>query len=438
MLYLCHTMILRSLLGAVALGMALAVTAADPTATHFTATQCEGSAMPYPAPAELLTVPDSLTPVMVNHVGRHGARFLSSPRAVNDVRQALLDADSLGTITRSGRRVLALTDYLLRYCKGRWGALDSLGMAEQRGIASRMVRTYPRLFKDGRVKAVASKVPRCVNSMYTFLYQLTRLDSGVDITATSGPMESALLRPFDTDAAYLDWRDEETWRAPYDEFAATAAPLQPLIRLLGKAFPMQADEARSLVMSLYSMVAGMDAMSLRVDVAEIFTPEEYNALWACHNLEQYLKRTASTLSMVPAEIAAPLLLDIVSTTDAAVDAAAKGGKAPLADSGLPTAILRFGHAETIMPLLSLMRLPGAYYMTNYFDTVALHWHNFYVAPMASNLQVVLFRSRAGRFYVRLALNEVPVSLDPDTEPGFIPWEQARDRLLRCVPLYLRG
>ncbi|MCM1336622.1 MAG: histidine phosphatase family protein [Candidatus Amulumruptor caecigallinarius] len=429
---------LRLLLGALTLAAGLLAYAADPTATHYNATQCQGSAMPYPVPAELLEVPDSLTPVMVNHVGRHGARFLSSPRAVNDVRQALLDADSLGTITRPGRRVLALTDYLLNYCKGRWGALDSLGMAEQRGIASRMVRTYPRLFKDGRVRAVASKVPRCVNSMYTFLYQLTRLDSSVDITATSGPMESTLLRPFDTDAAYLDWRDEEVWRAPYDEFAATAAPLQPLIRLLGKEFPMQADEARSLVMSLYSMVAGMEAMSLKVDVAEIFTPEEYNALWACHNLEQYLKRTATTLSMVPAEIAAPLLLDIINSTDAAVEASSKGGKNSTDGTALPTAILRFGHAETIMPLLSLMRLPGAYYMTNYFDTVGLHWHNFYVAPMASNLQMVIFRTRAGRYYVRFALNEVPVSLDPDTTPGFIPWEQARHRLLRCIPLYLRG
>lgn len=126
-------------------------------------------------------------------------------------------------------------------------------------------------------------------------------------------------------------------------------------------------------------------------------------------------------------------MELIRSTDAAIPAPGKK-----ADPDVPTVLLRFGHAETLMPLLSLMRLPGAYYMTNYFDTVALHWHNFYVVPMAANLQMVLFKARSGRYYVRLTLNEVPVSLDPDTTPGFIPWEQARDRLLRCIPLYLRA
>ena len=40
--------------------------------------QCEGSAMPYPTPESSVSYPDSLTPVMINHVGRHGARYPSS------------------------------------------------------------------------------------------------------------------------------------------------------------------------------------------------------------------------------------------------------------------------------------------------------------------------------------------------------------------------
>lgn len=426
--------------------------AADPTVTKFNATQCQGSAMPYPTPTEKFVLPDSLTPVFINHVGRHGSRYLSSAKDVNKVRATLLSADSLGSLTPAGKRVLILTDRLLKYCDGRWGALDSLGIAEQRGIASRMFKAYPSLFKNGKVVATSSKVPRCVNSMYTYLYQLSRLNSNIDISATSGPAESPLLRPFDTNQTYLNWLNEDAWQPVYDEFTCVKVPLQPLIRLVGKEYKIEADEARSVTTSLYSIVAGLEAMSFPFDSNEIFTLEEYNALWACKNLAQYLKYTTSTLSPIPAEIASPLLLDLIQTTQRAVDydltkhaPRSRGTLGKMATSqettslggAPPTVMLRFGHAETLMPLFSLMRIPGSYYLTNYFDTVALHWQNFNNVPMAANLQMLLTRSRSGRYYLYMLHSERPISLTADTDPGPIEWHIAKERLLKCIPIYLQ-
>ena len=75
-------------------------------------------------------------------------------------------------------------------------------------------------------------------------------------------------------------------------------------------------------------------------------------------------------------------------------------------------------------------------MTNYFDTVALHWKNFHVVPMASNLQFILFKTKkGGRYYLRVDLNEVPLTLIPGNESIYIPWSLARDYMMRCVPLY---
>ena len=139
-----------------------------------------------------------------------------------------------------------------------------------------------------------------------------------------------------------------------------------------------------------------------------FTLEEANAAWSCTNLRHYLQRTATTISTMPAEIAADLLLDLITTTDEAV-----AGKCEY------RAMLRFGHAETLMPLLSLMRLRGCYYLTNYFDTVALHWKDFHVVPMAANLQISLFKSKSGKMYVRFDLNERPVPLFPDSDDIYI-------------------
>ncbi len=77
-------------------------------------------------------------------------------------------------------------------------------------------------------------------------------------------------------------------------------------------------------------------------------------------------------------------------------------------------------------------------MTNYFDTVGLHWRDFDVVPMASNIQMILFRNRDnGRFYLRVDLNERPVKMLPNNDSIYIPWGVARDYMMRCVPLYMQ-
>ena len=157
------------------------------------------------------------------------------------------------------------------------------------------------------------------------------------------------------------------------------------------------------------------------------TEEEYSRLWSCNNLSQYLTRTASTVSKLPADIASPLLGEIINSIDSVI-------------TGHNDAYvqLRFGHAETLMPLLSLMHLPGCYYMTDDFSLVSRHWCNFRVVPMASNLQLILFRSDSGRMYLRTDLNEVPVDLLVGSEEIYVPWEKARKYLVDCLPGRMLG
>ncbi|MDE6033841.1 MAG: hypothetical protein K2G15_07730, partial [Muribaculaceae bacterium] len=110
------------------------------------------------------------------------------------------------------------------------------------------------------------------------------------------------------------------------------------------------------------------------------------------------------------------LNDLIQTTDDFIAGRLKS-----------TVNLRFGHAETLMPLLSLMRLPGCYYLTHYFDTVSSHWQTWNVVPMASNLQMILFYSpKSGNYYVRIDLNERPISIDGMT---YIPWPRLRAFLM---------
>lgn len=165
-------------------------------------------------------------------------------------------------------------------------------------------------------------------------------------------------------------------------------------------------------------------MGINVDLSGFLSLDEINALWSVYNLRQYLQRTASVLSTAPADIASPLVLDLIRTTDEAV-----------AGNSDATVRLRFGHAETLLPLFSLLRLRGAYYLTNYYDTVARHFKNFDIVPMAANLQMVLFKSQRGRYYVRFDLNERPIPLLPNDDRIYLPWSEARDYMVRCLPLY---
>ena len=408
------------------IAVAVNMNGADPMATAYSAEECLGSAMPYPAPEVGTAYPDSLTPVFINHVGRHGARFLSSAKTSVELSRALQRADSAGVLTPLGKSLLDMAGYVIEKSHNRWGALDSLGMAEQRGIASRMFRAYPQLFADGKVEAISSYAPRCVMSMYEFTHQLDRLNNSVEIYTSSGRQNSPLMRPFDTVTEYVEWAKAKEWKAPYDMFFETTAPAAPARRLIEDAGFLSHREALDLVWNEYKVLAGLPAMGLPVDFGKYFTLEEMNALWACENLGHYLRRTSTTISTEPAQIASMLLMNLINSTGEVVD-----GKV---DADVQ---LRFGHAETLMPLLSLMRLKGCYYMTNYFDTVALHWRDFYVVPMASNLQMVLFKSAKGKFYVRFDLNEVPVPLLPNSDEIYIPWQTARDYLIQCLPLHLQ-
>lgn len=409
-----------------AVSTAYAALAADPTQTSYTYSQCEGSLTPYPSEVKTVAYPDSLQPVMINHVGRHGARYPASASNCMKLRKALLRADSLGTITPLGRELAAINDDVIARGNGRWGALDSLGMAEQRAIATRMYAAYPGLFGENTVNAISSYSPRSMMSMFTFVNQLDRLSNKPDYLTSTGRMNSPLLRPFDIDKDYIDFRKDNLIKPIYDEFFESTCPTEPVTKVLGRDYPFaNADEWRELAITEYYVIAGLSAMGIQCDASRFFTADEYNALWSCFNLRQYLQRTATTISTIPADIASALVMNLISTTDNFINGT---GGSPVN--------LRFGHAETIMPLASLLRLPGCYYMTNYFDTVALHWKDFYVVPMASNIQMILFKAKkSGRYYLRVDLNETPVAMIPNNDSIYVPWSVAREYMMHCVPLY---
>lgn len=377
---------------------------------------CQGSRRPYPEPDSIVAAPDSLVAVMINHVGRHGARYATSPKRFADITDAMTNAD----LTPFGEKVLSSVNNAVNVTDGRWGDLDSLGQAEQRGIARRLCLAYPQLVIGQNISAISSYVGRCVASMDAFTSTVRRFQSGLGSVRTqSGRQFNRLVRFFQTDSAYVRWAAEKPYKTVLDEFTSKTTPGARLTDRVFRSLPENLDPEK-FDADLYYCLSSQSAMGLPLTSMNLLTADEMNRLWQIDNLRQYLSRTSSTVSTLPADIAAPLLLDLIRSTDDFI-----------AGRSTETVRLRFGHAETLMPLLSLMRLPDCYYLTHYFDTVSAHWQTWHVVPMASNLQMILFRSPAsGRHYVRLDLNERPVAIDGLT---YIPWERLRAHLLSLLP-----
>lgn len=404
------------------------LSAADPMSTSYSFEECQASLRPYPLDVKPTAYPDSLMPVMINHVGRHGARYAASSTNTEMLKRALDKAAASGTITPLGKRLLSISDEVISLSRGKWGALDSLGEYEQRMLASRMYNTFRPVFDKAVVNAISSYSPRVMMSMYSFTHQLDRLSNKIEFTTSTGRKNSYLMRPFDTSEEFQEFYKSAEVMDAYNSYFKQACPVTAIERVLGKDYEYSdADQKRNLAITEYYVLAGLSAMSYECDLTQFFTLEEINSLWSCFNLRQYLQRTATTLSSVPADIATDLLKNIIDATDDFIDGRTR-----------VNVFLRFGHAETLLPLVSLMRLPGCYYMTNYFDTVARNWQDFNIVPMAANVHLILFKNeKNGKYYVRLDLNEQPLAFIPNSDAIYVPWDTAHDYLTRCLPIHMR-
>lgn len=392
----------------------------------YTFTRLAGSAMPYPSEPTTASKPDSLTPVMINHVGRHGARFPTGPESAEIVSRMLLGAYDGGTLTPAGESLLALADSVREVASGRWGQLSPLGRCEQRDLAARMFMDFPSLFgRDAAITAIASPKPRCISSMNSFIHELTLLNKGgLRITTQSGtPEADSLLRFFSCNHQYRSLIVGDTLqkiaRAYEEQLLPDSVVASILTRLTGTPPTKGEKDNLNLANAVYALIAGCGAMGMEVDPGQWLSREDYARLWAYKNYSQYLRYSANPFTTLPATMAAPLLSDIIGSTDRFI--ADSTHNAPV--------ILRFGHAETLMPLLSLMGVPGAYFPDATPGEVTEEWHNFYLVPMAANVRLILFRGPDDALYGRVDLNEQPVKLLPGDDRVYIPWPELRAYLV---------
>lgn len=339
-------------------------------------------------------VPDSLTPIFVDYLGRHGARYLSSSKKVDKLMQKLSEAADKGQLSVQGESFMKLLERVTQLTGGRWGALDSIGMIEQQTLARQMHSLFPELLKKGRVTAEATYVPRVVMSMYEFCHTLGAISPDLEIYTSEGKQNNDLLRYFDANKEYAAFLADGDWKSPLDTYESEEVAFAPAARLFKEGYGLSDKELRKLTLDMYGVLQSLRATGMGVPTTEWMTEGEYASCWRASNLEHYLRRVDTPISCEPGRAASPLLESFIAYADSAV-----GGR----DVELK-ARLRFGHAETLMPLLSLMHIGGCDAMTDDYSALPDLWKDYEVVPLGANVLVAILRGPSGRCYAAIRVN----------------------------------
>ena len=369
--------------------------------------QYAGTAMPYPIVKDsFVFFQDSMVPFYVNHLGRHGARFPTSGKALNRVKEILELAQRENRLTSGGVTLLSTIQNLSETFDGQWGKLSVVGEEEQRGIARRMIERYPQLFSDSvKVQAIATYVPRCIHSMDAFLACMVEFNSSLHIQRNEGKQYNDILRFFDLNQSYVDYKENGDWRLIYETFVrrkiSSASVMENFFLESGQETDKEAEE---FVMALFSIAAILPDTGTPINLDGLFTIGEWDNYWQTQNLRQYMSKSSSPIGrMLPVAIAWPLLSEFIHSADEVI----KGKSDTRAN-------FRFAHAETVIPFVALMGIEGTDVKVVVPDSVSKYWKDYEIAPMAANVQWIFYHDKAREIWVKFLLNEKEMTLPVST------------------------
>ena len=376
-----------------------------------------GTAMPYPFIKNLSVLNhDGMVPFYINHLGRHGARFPTSGKALEKVRNVLILAEQEKRLTVKGQELLATVLRLSEAFEGQWGELSAVGEQEQKGIAERMLLHYPEIFVDSaRIEAIASYIPRCISSMDAFLSGMEKQDSSLVIKKSAGKQYNPLLRFFDLNKPYVYYKEKGDWISLYESFVQDKIVFTPVMKRIFLTSGQETEqEKREFVMALFSIAAILPDTGLSFNMKGILKDKEWYGYWQTQNLRQYLTKSAAPVgNMLPVAIAWPLLSEFIQTTEQAINGQS--------DNRVD---LRFAHAETVIPFVALMGIGKTDIQIASPDSVSIYWKDYEIAPMAANVQWVFYRDKNCQVWVKILLNEQEVTIPVVT--SFFPyyrWEE---------------
>ncbi len=386
-------------------------------------------------PGSFAAAPRGYKPFYISHYGRHGARHLSSNSEYRKIRDMLVKARVDGMLTEKGEDLC--TRYLAMFplVDGRGGDLSEAGARQHRGIAERMIRNYPRIFKGKkRIDARSTIVPRCIISMDNFCDQLKRNNPKLLIEKAASKADMPFLNPHsiyhpdvtETDEGYNN--KNAYWQPAYKAMCRENTDPDTFVSRLFKDvdYVNQFGKPADLEILLYYLASSTQCLENGFDFWDLFMFEEKCLLWEADSYRFFCSKGPDDFHQGGRQWAfcwtlAQNILDGYDK-DQAEGCAAR---------------LRFGHDIAIMSFMTLMNIEGWSTPAPTPHAAKDVWQDYNV-PMAANIQFIFYKNCRGHVLVRFMNNENDVLFPiPSETAPYYDWEQLRSYMEQRISLARR-
>ena len=377
----------------------------------------------YPTPtAKYTKAPTGYKPFYVSHYGRHGSRFHHTASDYTALYTTLAKADSAGKLTGLGKSLLERAKFLNEYAAPRAGDLTQLGVAQHQGIAKRMVKNFPEVFKnDAYIEAYASTSVRCVVSMAAFLEELRAQKPKVEIHQESGKYLMSFISPLDF-GKIINESNTPAWQKENAKLYSHVNTDRMMRAIFSDSNYVKKNvNAGDLYTKIYEIGNNLQGTpEIEFSFDDLWTDAELYERWRAQNAWWY-----SVLANNPfgkkegLENARPLLKNVLDEADKVIAAdTAKADKTSAKDAKAKktSATLRFGHDTVIIPFTALLQLEKdslkAGVETADMENLHKGWRDYEITPMAANVQFIFYKStkKGTPILVKVMLNEIEQKL----------------------------
>ena len=377
--------------------------------------------------------PAGKRPFYISHYGRHGSRYLNNRIGLDTPYKMLCSADSMGELTTVGKKVMEKAHLILEDSESRWGDLTSVGVRQHRGIANRMMERFPEVFSGkASVDARSTVVSRCILSMGVALQTLANRNPDLQIS-----MQASMY-----DMWYMNHQDKllrKTGMAgrakkAHDEFVDKRKGNPRLMKLLFQhpdSVKQVVDEPM-LNYYLIKMALLQDNTHMGNDafLDSLFVDEDIYRFWQTENVWWYVMHGATPLNGGSQPYTQRYLLrQLIADADSCFQFEHPGAQ------------LRYGHETVLLPLTCLLGVNGFDFETEDLEQLESNgWWAASVFPMASNLQLVFYRSGLDDddIVFKILLNEKEATLPIPTDIApYYHWNDFRKHYLKKLDDYER-
>lgn len=376
-----------------------------------------GNAVDYDRlPRKALTpTPKGYEPYYFSHYGRHGARWLLNERDYSAPISTLKDAKKAGVLSAVGEKALAKLEKIQATSKGRLGDLSDVGEKQHHGIAKRMVKNFPEIFKapNLQIDARSTTSVRAILSMLAECEELMQANSTATI---HNEANEANMKYMNASRDGLQRANEGKARPIQSEYENKMRDPRRLMKVLftDQDWVYMNLMPRQLMGSLYDIATNQQSHDGDTELLELFTPEELYKCWINNNLYWYLNyaNAPQTDHAMPWQ-QANLLRNIIETADTI-----KGKQATL----------RFGHDTVVLPIVSLMELGGTGCSIDNLNELDTYFRSYMVIPTGCNVQLIFYRPKKGTgdILVKALLNENEVTMPVETNMyPYYKWEDVK-------------